>query len=93
MTVSQFIVNLTIIVLFIILWLSMIDFFKSHKRCLETYINGVKIIALSGWLIQIMSYKLVHSSFPVLIFLCVWLFQMLRHRGINNEFTSRNKEQ
>ncbi|AZS50661.1 hypothetical protein DM558_07655 [Entomomonas moraniae] len=81
MTINQLIVNLTIIILLIVLYFYARDFFRSHERCIDTYVNAFKLIAISGWVIHLASYKVAQPNLPALMLLIVLLFQIFRYRN------------
>ena len=78
MTINQFIGNLTLLILTLILFIILAKVLTTHKRSIETFVDGATLIGVSGWIIQIMSYKVDQASLPTLIFLIVILVQIIR---------------
>lgn len=78
MTVNQFITNLTLIFLAMIFVKLFVKLLNTHERSIDIVIDGLSIIGVSGWAIQILGSTTYYASLPALIFLVVIFIQIIR---------------
>lgn len=89
MTVNQFITNLTLIFLAMIFVRLFIKLLNTHKRSIDVIIDGLSVIGVSGWAIQILGSKTYYASLPALIFLVVIFIQIMRCNGDINKLKGK----